>query len=362
MATTKVVVVGAGVVGLTTALTLSKHKHLQITIVGKHMPGDYDIEYASPWAGANVLPVGKPGSNLQKFEEATWPELDRICRDIPEAGIHYQETIILGRTKDAGSAVGEWFSELVKEDAWFKNVIPNFRVLPKSSLPSDCDTGTSFTSVCINTAIYLPYLLGQCVKSGMTIERAILSHISEATLLHASGEPADIIINCTGLGALKLGGVLDTNLFPGRGQTVLVRNDPGVMLTISGTDDGDEEATYIMQRAFGGGTILGGCMQHHNWDSQPDPNLAQRIMQRSIDLCPTLVPKTGKVTELSIIGHGVGLRPMRNGGIRVEKEKIDETWVVHNYGHAGYGYQAGYGSACEAERLVNDILEEKAKL
>lgn len=165
----------------------------------------------------------------------------------------------------------------------------------------------------------------------MTIKRSIITHISEAASLHHSGKSADIIINCTGLSASKLGGVMDKNVFPGRGQIVLVRNDPGVMLTISGTDDGDEEATYIMQRAVGGGTILGGCMQHDNWESQPDPNLAQRIMQRSIDLCPALAPKTGRVTELSVIRHGVGLRPMRKGGIRVEKEKIGGTWVVHNY-------------------------------
>jgi hypothetical protein len=89
------------------------------------MPGDYDIEYASPWAGANVLPVGKPGSQLQKYEEATWPELNRICKHVPEAGIHYQNAVTLGRTKDAGSAVGEWFSELVKEDAWFSKTMPD---------------------------------------------------------------------------------------------------------------------------------------------------------------------------------------------------------------------------------------------
>lgn len=47
----------AGVSGLTTALQLirSNPAH-KITIVAKHMPGDYDIEYASPWAGANYLP------------------------------------------------------------------------------------------------------------------------------------------------------------------------------------------------------------------------------------------------------------------------------------------------------------------
>lgn len=155
---------------------------------------------------------------------------------------------------------------------------------------------------------------------------------------------------------------MDKNVYPGRGQIVLVRNEPGIMATVSGTDDGDDEATYVMQRAVGGGTILGGCLQHGSWESQPDPNLAQRIMQRSIDMCPALAPNTGKVAELSIIRHGVGLRPMRKGGPRVEKEKLDGTWIVHQYGHAGYGFQSSYGSAWEVERLVQEILREKAKL
>lgn len=45
--------ISAGVSGLTTALLLSKQKGYSVTIVAKHMPGDYDIEYTSPWAGAN---------------------------------------------------------------------------------------------------------------------------------------------------------------------------------------------------------------------------------------------------------------------------------------------------------------------
>lgn len=53
---------------------------------------------------------------------------------------------------------------------------------------------------------------------------------------------------------------------------------------------------------------------------------------------------------------------MRKGGPRVEKEKIDGKWVVHQYGHAGYGYQSSWGSAWATERLVNEILKEKAKL
>lgn len=46
----------AGVSGLTTALLLSRNRKYKITVAAKHMPGDYDIEYASPWAGANYLP------------------------------------------------------------------------------------------------------------------------------------------------------------------------------------------------------------------------------------------------------------------------------------------------------------------
>lgn len=148
----------------------------------------------------------------------------------------------------------------------------------------------------------------------------------------------------------------------------MVRNSPGIMATVSGTDDGDDEATYIMERAAGGGTILGGCLQKGKWESQPDPNMAIRIMKRSVELCPALAPKTGKIEDLSVIRHGVGLRPMRADGVRVEKERVktaggEGVWVVHNYGHGGYGYQSSYGAAFEAESLVGEILgNQKAKL
>ena len=46
----------AGVSGLSAALQLARNGSYNITLVAKHMPGDYDIEYASPWAGANYLP------------------------------------------------------------------------------------------------------------------------------------------------------------------------------------------------------------------------------------------------------------------------------------------------------------------
>jgi len=113
------------------------------------------------------------------------------------------------------------------------------------------DSGTAFTSVCINTALYLPWLMSQCLKNKVIVKRAIFKHISEAANVHHSAKKADLIINCTGLSAGKLGGVEDPNMVPARGQIVVVRNEPGIMCSTSGTDDGEDEACYIMQRAAG---------------------------------------------------------------------------------------------------------------
>lgn len=78
-----------------------------------------------------------------------------------------------------------------------------------------------------------------------------MTHIQDSVNLHHSGNKADLILNCTGLSSATLGGVEDKTVFPARGQIVVVRNEPGVMISVSGTDDGEDEANYIMQRAAG---------------------------------------------------------------------------------------------------------------
>lgn len=101
----------------------------------------------------------------------------------------------------------------------------------------------------------------------MVIKRAILKHISEAKSLHHSGRKADLVVNCTGLLASRLGGVMDKNVIPARGQLVHVRNDPGIMITVSGTDDGDDEATYIIPRAAGKSAFSDGTLSSLNANS-----------------------------------------------------------------------------------------------
>jgi D-amino-acid oxidase len=95
------------------------------------------------------------------------------------------------------------------------------------------------------------------LKNGVVFKRAVLKHIEQAasSKIHPSSK-VDLIVNCTGLGAARLGGVMDSLVVPARGQIVVVRNDAGKMMDISGTDDGDDEACYVMTRAAGGGKLI----------------------------------------------------------------------------------------------------------
>lgn len=156
---------------------------------------------------------------------------------------------------------------------------------------------------------------------------------------------------------------MDKTVFPARGQIVLVRNEAPYMACISGTDAGDGEVSYTMTRAAGGGTILGGCYQKHNWSGEVDHELAQRIMKRAVEMCPELTGGKG-VEALDVVRHAVGLRPLREDGVRLEKERLsDGQWVVHNYGHGGWGYQGSYGCSERVVELVDEIFgAQKSKL
>lgn len=239
-----------------------------------------------------------------------------------------------------------------------------FQDIPAEELPPGTRNGSQFTSVCINTAVYLPWLLGQCRRNGVVIKRSAFKHVTEAAQAHHSGKRADVVVNCTGLSSRALGGVQDLTLHPIRGQTVIVHNDPGAMYSFSGCDEADDEVLYVMTRPAGGGTVVGGSYQKDNWDPLPDPNLALRILKRAVAQIPSLVAKGQGIEGLHIVRHGVGLRPFREEGPRVDKDRIDGLPVVHNYGHGGFGYQASYGCAAAVEQLVNEILQEagRAKL
>lgn len=131
------------------------------------------------------------------------------------------------------------------------NHLRQFRSLTPGELPAGVTIGNEFVSLQINTALYLPYLVGQCRKHGVVLKRGILNHVIEAKKEHHSGKIADIVVNCTGLSSYSIGGVSDKTMSPARGQVVLVRNDPGLMVMGSASDAAEDELLYIMTRASG---------------------------------------------------------------------------------------------------------------
>lgn len=55
-------------------------------------------------------------------------------------------------------------------------------------------------------------------------------------------------------------------------------------------------------------------------------------------------------------------RPYREGGMRIQREKLHGKWIIHNYGHGGAGVTLAPSSANEATNLAHDILTKNAKV
>ena len=270
------------------------------------------------------------------------------------------------RNKDAeGEQCSVYPDPLFQPTPWFRDLFPDYRELPPHEVPAGYDSGCEFTSVCVNIQVYLPWLASQCLKEGVAFTRACATHISDASSLGHAGQKADVVVNATGLGAGKLGGVRDGNVVPARGQIVLVRNAAPHMVATSGTDDERTDVCYVMTRAAGGGTVLGGTYHVGNWDAIPREDVAERIMRRAVEIVPELVKPGQGVEGLDVVRHGVGLRPVRHGGVRLEREDVEDEEgrkivVVHNYGHGGWGYQGSYGCAERVVELVEEVKRGKA--
>ena len=83
--------------------------------------------------------------------------------------------------------------------------------------------------------------------------------------------------------------------------------------------------------------ILGGTRDANDWYPKPRPETKISILKRAIALAPELAPPGTKNPTYEdliplIVEDGCGLRPARKGGIRLEREIVSGTPVVHNYG------------------------------
>jgi D-amino-acid oxidase len=74
-----ITILGAGVIGLTSALVLAHtYPSAKITVVAKHFPGDRSIDYTSPWAGANWSSMAHDNGPLEKYDEATFKRFGQL--------------------------------------------------------------------------------------------------------------------------------------------------------------------------------------------------------------------------------------------------------------------------------------------
>ncbi|KAI8881353.1 nucleotide-binding domain-containing protein [Backusella circina FSU 941] len=337
-----IVVVGAGVSGLTTAVSLLKDGHKNVRVVSKHVPGDLSSEYTSPWAGASILTVAEPDDHrLQEIDMYTMNEFGRLAKEVPESyvmvcdGVQYNEEPALPG----------------QDPLWLKKIYKDVKEIPKEKLIKGAVFGYTFQTYTANVPKYLAWLVKTLEQLGGTLERVEFKSLNEVIETY---KDADVVVNCTGLGSYYLEDVKDHTMYPIRGQTITVY---APHIKKQHYIDAENRWTYIIPREDGS-VICGGTVDRENRQTSPDPAITKDILERCYNLCPEITHGKGP-EAFEIVRYNVGFRPGRKDGIRLEKEHRrrsngQKVIVVHNYGHSSHGYQSSWGSSKKAVELVND--------
>ncbi|MFJ4814846.1 NAD(P)/FAD-dependent oxidoreductase [Streptomyces sp. NPDC088801] len=307
----EIVVVGGGVVGLTTALALAERGRRVRVWTRDAVEATTSAVAGALWWPYRIEPVATARTwalrSLEVYEELA-------ARDEP-AGVRMVEGV-LGETR------------LDEADAWLAGRVPGLRA---ATAGEHAGTGLWARLPLIDMPAHLRWLRERFVAAGGVIETRVVSGFAEVD--------APVVVNCTGLAAREL--VPDPSVRPVRGQLVVVEN-PGIDTWLVTTDAAGEH-TYLFPQP--GGLVLGGTSEEDAWSLEPDPATAEAIVRR----CAALRPQ---VAGARVLEHRVGLRPTRPA-VRLERDALpDGRLLVHNYGHGGAGVTVAWGCAEEAARLV----------
>ncbi|MFJ6572793.1 FAD-dependent oxidoreductase [Streptomyces sp. NPDC091292] len=252
----------------------------------------------------------------------------------------YEE--LAGRPEETGVRMVEGVHEGGRLDglgAWAAGV-PGLR----AATAAECQSGEGLWArlPLIDMPSHLRWLRGRLAAAGGTVVPGTVTSLAELADPVNPVNPvgrARVVVNCTGLGARDL--VPDPAVRPVSGQLVLVEN-PGVDTWYTGPESAGGSAYFFPQP---GRLVLGGTAREDDWSTEPDPAVAEAIVRR----CAAVRPE---IADARVLGHRVGLRPVRDA-VRLERVRLPGGGtVVHHYGHGGAGVTVAWGCAREAADLV----------
>ncbi|CAN5828036.1 FAD-dependent oxidoreductase [soil metagenome] len=325
----RIAVVGIGVVGLSTALMLTRSGTHAITIF---FAEDLSATCSSR-SGAVFTPFGGP-ENVPLLA-ASLREFTRLALDHPDSGVR------LGRALEYGHA------GVPPIPPWASLIPGGPRILgPVGTLAGAYELDVPM----MDMTIYLPWLRAAAEHSGITL---IQRRIDSLPALFAEG--FDAVVNCSGLGARTL--TPDPGVVPMRGQVLHVRNTLGLTDALAAHDGA---VTYIYP--FPNHIVLGGTYEPDVESETTEPHTLDAIRLR----CEALLRAAGdsrwaRLAEAPIRAV-VGLRPARLLAegvetIRLEREPLaaDPTHIlIHNYGHGRAGVTLSWGCAERVLQLLAD--------
>ncbi|MFF5970885.1 FAD-dependent oxidoreductase [Streptomyces sp. NPDC012769] len=318
-----VVVVGGGVVGLTTAIRLAE-RGLRVRVRSRDaVTGTTSAVAGALWWPYRIEPAAEVGAwslaSLRVYEELAADPAATGVRLV--AGVH-ADTLLAG--------LGTWAGE-----------IAGLRQLAPEEVPGPYAVGLAARLPLIDMPVHLGWLRARFEAAGGVVEQGAVRGLTEAGAGAAAGVTAPVVVNCTGLAAREL--VPDPGMRAVRGQLVLVEN-PGVDTWFTAADGASSETTYFFPQP--GRLILGGTAQEGDERAEPDAATAAAIVAR----CARIRPE---IARARVLGHRVGLRPAREGGVRIEAETLPGGGLlVHNYGHGGAGVTVAWGCADRTAELV----------
>jgi D-amino-acid oxidase len=303
----RVIVVGAGVIGLSCAVRLAESGY-DVAVFARDLP----LETTSAVSAALWYPfLSAPQDRVAAWASTTYDEYVKLAENVPSVQLRH------GR---------EFLVEPAPNPPW-ASVLPDLQRV--GSPPAGFKDGWSFTTPVIEMPVYLPYLVKRLEAAGGTLTRAALSALPTT---------ADVVVNATGLGARLTAG--DPTVTPVRGQVLTVEQVGLTEWLIADRDP--RELTYVVPRE--NDIVIGGTSDADTWDMAVDQSTAEKILARAVELVPQL-------RKAKVLRHRVGLRPARPA-VRCEKVQAGSQQVIHCYGHGGSGVTLSWGCADEVLDLV----------